>query len=98
METLADQWMEQGTQKERHRTEEWIKQEKDKWERQAELKNARETLIDLAADLYFPLPEMLSVKIRSIQSIYNLRFLTRKIVRTESLDEFTEMVNRAVEN
>ena len=36
METLADQWMEQGAQKERHGAEEWIKQKKDKWERQAE--------------------------------------------------------------
>lgn len=98
METLADQWMEQGAQKERHRAEEWIKQEKDKWERQAELKNAQETLTDLAAEVYGPLPGMLQVKIKSIQSIENLRALTRKIIRTESLDEFTESVNRAAHN
>ncbi len=68
------------------------------WESVGELKNAQETLIDLAAEQYGPLPGMLPVKIKSIQSMENLRALTRKIIRTESLDEFTELVNRAAHN
>ena len=63
-----------------------------------ELKATQETLIDQASELYGPLPDMLSVKIRSIQSIDNLRILARKIIRTESLDEFTELVNKAALN
>ncbi|RQD67924.1 MAG: Rpn family recombination-promoting nuclease/putative transposase [Desulfonatronovibrio sp. MSAO_Bac4] len=62
---------------------------------EGKLKNAQDTLIDLAAEVYGPLPGMLPVKIKSIQSIENLRALTRKIIRTESLDEFTELVDRA---
>ncbi len=72
--------------------------EKPHWVAEGELKNAHETLIDQASELYGPLPGMLSVKIRSIQSIDNLRVLARKIIRTESLDEFTELVNRAAHN
>uniref|UniRef100_UPI0005EB9D6D Rpn family recombination-promoting nuclease/putative transposase n=1 Tax=Desulfonatronovibrio magnus TaxID=698827 RepID=UPI0005EB9D6D len=68
------------------------------WEGVGELKNAQDTLVDLATELYGPLPLMLSVKIRSIQSIDNLRILARKIIRTESLNEFTELVDRAAEN
>ena len=65
---------------------------------EGKLENAQETLIDQASELYGPLPGMLSVKIRSIQSIDNLRVLARKIIRTESLDEFTELVNKAALN
>jgi len=97
METLADQWMEQGAQKERHRAEEWIKQEKDKWEKQAEIKATRETLIDVAGDFHGPLPNSLQDKIKSIDSIDNLRTLTRKVYKTQSLEEFAELVNRAVQ-
>lgn len=62
-----------------------------------ELRATRETLIDLAAELYGPLPGILPIKIKSIQSIENLRALTRKIVRTSSLEEFSGMVNKATE-
>ncbi len=68
------------------------------WEGVAKLENAQETLIDLATEVYGPIPGMLQVKIKSIQSIENLRALNRKIIRTESLDEFTEMVNTAALN
>jgi predicted transposase/invertase (TIGR01784 family) len=63
-----------------------------------ELKNAQETLMDIAADLHGPLPNSLQAKIKSIQSIENLRAITRKVHKTSSLEEFTELVNRAVEN
>ncbi|RQD63192.1 MAG: transposase [Desulfonatronovibrio sp. MSAO_Bac4] len=91
METLADQWLRQG----KH---EGLVIGEQKGLVKGELKNAQETLIDQASELYGPLPGMLSVKIRSIQSIDNLRVLARKIIRTESLDEFTELVNKAAHN
>ncbi len=72
--------------------------EKPKWEERGELKNAREALIDIATEQYGPLPGMLPVKIKSIQSIENLRALTRKVLRTDNLEEFTELVNRATDN
>ena len=98
METLADQWMEQGAQEERQRAEEWLKQEKGKWTEQAKLENAQETLIDVATEQYSLLPSMLHGKIKSIQSQENLRALHRKVIKTKSLEEFTELVNRAAEN
>ncbi|RQD65414.1 MAG: hypothetical protein D5R98_03540 [Desulfonatronovibrio sp. MSAO_Bac4] len=87
METLADQWLRQG------KHEGLII-----GEQKGKLENAQETLIDQASELYGPLPGMLSVKIRSIHSIDNLRILARKIIRTESLSDFTELVDRAAEN
>ncbi len=72
--------------------------EKPQWKKQAKIENAQETLIDLAAELYGPLPDMLPVKIKSIKSMENLRTLTRKIIKTGSLEEFTELVNRATDN
>ena len=98
METLADQWMEQGAQEERQRAEEWLKQEKGKWTEQAKLENAQETLIDVATEQYGPLPSMLHGKIKSIQFQENLRALHRKVIKTKSLEEFTDLVNRAAEN
>jgi len=89
METLADKWMKQGEQN--------ILKEKPKWERQAELKNSLETLIDVAAEQYGPLPVFLHEKIKSIQSLENLRALTRKVIKTQSLDEFTDIVNQAAQ-
>ncbi len=62
------------------------------------LEATQETLIDIANDLHGPLPNSLQTKIKSIQSIENLRALTMKVYKTSSLEEFTELVNRAVEN
>ncbi len=72
--------------------------EKPKWEKQAELKATQEILIDVAGDFHGPLSSSLQDKIKSIQSIENLRTLTRKVYKTQSLEEFTELVNRAAEN
>ncbi|MFP4479986.1 MAG: Rpn family recombination-promoting nuclease/putative transposase [Desulfohalobiaceae bacterium] len=83
METLADQWLKEGAV---------LGKEEGK------LENSQETLIDVAAEQYGPLPGMLHEKIKSIQSLENLRALTRKVIKTQSLEEFTELVNRAAEN
>jgi hypothetical protein len=94
METLADQWMEQG----RSEGREEILREKGKWEKFAEIKATQDTLIDVAGDFHGPLPGSLQERIKSLQSIENLRTLTRKVYKTQSLPEFTELVNRAAEN
>ena len=72
--------------------------EKPKWIEHGELRYAKEALIDVAGDVYGPLSSSLQAKIKSIQSIENLRTLTRKVYKTESLEEFTELVNRAADN
>ncbi len=72
--------------------------ERPKWVEHGELKNSHETLIDVAIEQYGPLPSMLHEKIESIQSMENLRALHRKVIKTQSLQEFTELVNRATEN
>lgn len=87
METLADQWYKQGEDR-------GVILGKE----QGKLEYAQETLIDVAGDVYGPLPSSLQDKISSIQSIENLRTLTRKVYKTQSLDEFTELVNRAAED
>ncbi|EFI32750.1 putative transposase YhgA family protein [Desulfonatronospira thiodismutans ASO3-1] len=94
METLADQWKQQG----REEAREAILLEKPIWEERAEIKATQEILIDVAGDCHGPLPNSLQNKIKSINSIDNLRTLTRKVYKTQSLDEFTELVNRAAQN
>ena len=71
--------------------------EKPKWEKHAKVENSQETLIDVAGDFHGPLPNSLQDKIKSIESIDNLRTLTRKVYKTQSLEEFTELVNRAAQ-
>jgi hypothetical protein len=94
MGTIAEMFRREGDE----RTEQRFIQEKPKWIQQGELKNAQETVLDISADLYGPLPSSLQDKIKSIQSIENLRTLTRKVYKTQSLEEFTELVNRAAQN
>ncbi len=67
------------------------------WEKQGEIKATQETLIDVATEQYGPLPGILHEKLKSIQTLENLRALTRKVIKTQSLEEFTELVNRAVQ-
>ena len=90
METLADQWKQQGREE--------LLLEKPMWEKQAKLENSQENLIDVATEAYGPLPDSLHEKIKSIKSLENLRALNRKVIRTQSLEEFTELVNRAAQN
>jgi len=93
METIADMLEKRGYE----RGYDTAYQEKPKWEKQAEIKANQETLIDVAGDFHGPLPSSLQEKIKFIQSIDSLRTLTRKVYKTQSLEEFTELVNRAAE-
>ena len=94
MTTLAEEWRQEGYEE----AKQIFLQEKGKWTEQAKIENAQETLIDVAGDLYGPLSTSLQDKVKSIQSIDNLRMLTRKVHKTQSLEEFTELVNRAAES
>ncbi len=89
MNTLADQWIQQGKEE--------VLLEKPYWEQQAKLENTKETLIDVATEQYGPLPSMLHEKIKSIQSLENLRALHRRVIKTQSLEEFSELVNQAAQ-
>ena len=93
MGTIAEMFRREGDE----RTEQRLVQEKPKWEKQGELKATQETLIDVAGDVYGPLSSSLHEKIKSIHSIENLRTLTRKVYKTQSIEEFTELVNRAAQ-
>ncbi len=90
MNTLADQWIQQGREE--------ILQEKGKWMEQAELKATQETLIDVATEQYGPLPAMLETKIKTIKSATTLKNLARQAVKLESFDDFTQSVKRVTEN
>ncbi|EFI33420.1 putative transposase YhgA family protein [Desulfonatronospira thiodismutans ASO3-1] len=72
--------------------------EKPMWQKEAKVENSQENLIDVATEVYGPLPGSLYEKIKSIQSLENLRALNRKVIRTQSLEEFSELVNRAAQN
>ena len=90
METIADMLEKRGYEK--------AYQEKPQWIEYGKLEATQENLMDVATEEFGPLPSKLQGNIRSIQSIDNLRALLRKIHRTQSLDEFTELVNRAAED
>jgi len=93
MGTIAEMFRREG----REETEQRLIQEKPQWIEHGKLEATQENLIDIATEQYGPLPSKLYEKIKSIQSLENLRALTRKAIKTESLDEFTELVNRAAE-
>ena len=90
MNTLADQWINEGEQR--------ILQQKPQWIEHGKLEANQENLLDVAAEHFGPLPSILQEEIRSIQSIDNLRALIRKVHRIDSLDEFTSLVSRAAES
>ena len=94
MGTIAEMFRREG----REETEQRFMKEKPKWVEHGELKNSQETLVDIATEQYGPLPNILYEKIRSISTLDSLRALTRKVIKTESLEEFTELVNRVTDN
>ncbi len=98
----GDEAMQTAAQQIRQEVYKEFQQEQEKLlverEKKGEIKNAQETLIDVATEQYGLLPGILHEKIKSIQSLENLRALHRKVIKTQSLEEFTELVNRAAEN
>ncbi|WP_045214394.1 Rpn family recombination-promoting nuclease/putative transposase [Desulfonatronovibrio magnus] len=97
MGTIAEMFRREGREEIRAEYENTINVLKNEWFGHAMLKNAQETLIDVAGDFHGPLPNSLQDKIKSIDSIDSLRTLTRKFYKTQSLEEFSELVNRAAQ-
>ena len=97
METLADQWQEQGAQKEREKAEEWIKQQKDKWVGEGKLEATQDMVIDIASEQFGPLSANLESKIKTIQSVSTLKNLARQAVKLDNFDDFLHTVNRVAE-
>ncbi len=97
MGTIAEMFRREGDERTKLEYENKINHLKDEWFGKAKFENSQETLIDVATEQYGPLPGMLHEKIKSIQSLENLRALHRKVIKTQSLEEFTELVNRAAQ-
>ena len=97
MGTIAEMFRREGREEVRTEYENKINGLKNEWFGQAKLEATQENLIDAATEQYGPLPSSLYEKIKSIQSLENLRALNRKVIKTKSLEEFTEHVNRAVQ-
>ena len=97
----GDEAMQTAAQQIRQEVYNEVKQEQEKMlverEKRGELKATQETLIDVAGDFHGPLPNSLQDTIKTIESIDSLRTLTRKVYKTQSLEEFTELVNRAAQ-
>ena len=98
METLADQWEEKGAQKEREKAEEWIKQEKDKWIEQTKIEATQSHIIATLTERFDVVGSTLSEKIKSITSLDTLDALFRKSHRVNSIEEFRELVDKAIES
>ncbi|WP_045214048.1 Rpn family recombination-promoting nuclease/putative transposase [Desulfonatronovibrio magnus] len=104
MGTIAEMFRREGDERTKSEYENKIKEYenqinvlKNEWFGHAMLKNAQETLIDVAGDFHGPLPNSLQDKIKSIDSIDSLRTITRKFYKTQSMEEFSELVNRALQ-
>ena len=98
MQTAAEQIRKEVYNEIAKDQEKLLAEREQRGEIKGKLEYAHESLIDVANDLFGPLSNSLQAKIKSIQSIENLRALNRKVHKTSSLEEFTELVNRAVEN
>jgi predicted transposase/invertase (TIGR01784 family) len=89
MNTLADQWIQQGEQN--------ILQQKPIWEKQAELRNAQEMLIKslkLRFDLVKP---SIKDRIRSIQSVDTINDLFEVSFKCSTIEKFTERLSEVTE-
>jgi len=93
METLADQWVQQGRQEGR----EEVLHEKDKWERQAEVRATQRLIVEILTERFDVVGSGLTQKIYSIESLDILNGLFRKTQRVGSLEEFSKLVDKALE-
>ena len=98
METLADQWEEKGAQKERKKAEEWIKQERDKWIDEGRISTLQNVILENLTERFDVVGAGLTNKIKSIQSLETLNGLFRKTNKVKSMDEFRELVDKALES
>jgi hypothetical protein len=83
MDTLADQWMEQGERSG------FIK---------GEIKNAQEMLLEAISEKFGAVSPDLIRRVNSIDSHETLKMLFKQTFRVDSLEEFKEQVHRATDN
>ncbi len=87
MDTLADQWMEQG--KNEGRTEGIVL---------GKLENSREMLLEAISEKFGTISADLVRRINFIESHETLKMLFKQTFRMDSLEEFKEQVHRATDN
>jgi predicted transposase/invertase (TIGR01784 family) len=87
MDTLADQWMEQG--KNEGRTEGIVL---------GKLENSREMLLEAISEKFGTISADLVRRINSVESHETLMMLFKQTFRMDSLEKFKEQVHRATDN
>ena len=75
-----------------------IQKEKDKWEKQAELKATQRHILEILTERFDVVGSGLTQKIHSIESLDILNALFRKTQRVDSLEEFSKLVDKALES
>jgi len=90
MSTLAEEWKQEGREE--------ILQEKDKWIQQTKIEATQKHILENLTERFDVVGSGLTDKIKSIQSLEILNALFRKTNRVNSLDEFKELVDRALES
>ena len=74
------------------------KTRKPHWEHQGEIKNAQQYILENLTERFDVVGPGLTEKIQSIQSLETLNALFRKTNRVNSLEEFRELINKAMES
>jgi hypothetical protein len=74
------------------------KTRKPHWEHQGEIKTFQKLIIENLTERFDVVGPGLTEKIQSIQSLETLNALFRKTNRVNSLEEFKELVNKAMDS
>ena len=82
METLADQWIREGT---------------ERGIIIGELRATQNMLLELASAKYGGLPLSLEKEILSIQSVITLKNMTRQLLNMDRIEDFTALVKKTLE-
>ena len=85
MNTLAEQWIQEGEQR--------ILKKKDKWEKEAKIERSQEMLISAIQNKFGIIKPGLAARIRSIQSIETLDSLFNQVFFVEDKKEFSKLVD-----
>jgi len=90
MSTLAEEWKQEGREE--------ILQEKDKWVDEGRVSTLQNVILENLTERFDVVGPSLTDKIKSIQSLEILNALFRKTNRVYSLEEFRELMDRALES
>ena len=90
MNTLAEQWMQEGEQR--------VLSKKNQWISEGELKNTQEMLIEALSEKFGTVGPSIVNRIKTIEYQTTLKILFRQTFRVETLDEFEEQLKKATDN